>query len=111
LHFCLNAHHGSRRFQPTNTHPPFHISSEHLVLQASNGLLERPSLTLKPPVSVDFGPKGPITNLPDSLIDLIVLHVVSVKKPKYFGGNRRGRNVNVYDGRGVNLAVISGAVE
>jgi hypothetical protein len=38
-------------------------------------------------------------------------HIVSVKKPKDVGRNGRGRNVNVNDGRGVNFAVVSGAVK
>jgi hypothetical protein len=111
LHLCLNAHHGSRRLQPADTHPPLHISSEHLILQASDGLLERPPLTLEPPVSVDFGPQGPITDLIDGLVDIVVPHIVSIEKPKYVGGNRRGSHVNVYDGRGVDFAVISRAIE
>jgi hypothetical protein len=82
-----------------------------LVLQASDGLLERPPLTLKPPVSVDFGPQGPITDLTDSLVDVVVPHIVSIEKPKYVSGNGRGRHVNVYDGCGVNFTVVSGAIE
>jgi hypothetical protein len=66
---------------------------------------------LKPPVSVDFGPQGPITNLTDGLIDVVVPHIVSIEKPKYVGGNRRGRHVNVYDGRGVDFTVIGRAIE
>jgi hypothetical protein len=71
LHLRLNAHHSPRRLQPADTHPLLHIVSEHLVLQASDGLLERPPLTLKPPVSVDFGPQGPITDLTDGLVDVV----------------------------------------
>jgi hypothetical protein len=111
LHLCLNAHHSSRQLQPADTHPPFHISSKHLVFQASDRLLERPSLTLESPVTVDFGPKGPIAYLTDGLVNVVVPHVVSIKEPKYVGGNRRGRSVNIHDGRGVNLAVVSRAIE
>jgi hypothetical protein len=38
-------------------------------------------------------------------------HIVSIEKLKYVGGNRRGRYVNIYDGRGVDLAVVSRAIE
>jgi hypothetical protein len=38
-------------------------------------------------------------------------HIVSVKKPKYVGRNGRGRNVNIDDRRGVNFAMVSGAVK
>jgi hypothetical protein len=81
-----------------------------LVFQASNRLLERPSLTLEPPISVDFGPERLITDLTYSLVHVVVPHIVSVKKPKYVGGNRRGWNVDVNDGRGMDLTVIGGAV-
>jgi hypothetical protein len=111
LHLCLNAHHSPRRLQSADTHPPLHISSEHLVFQASDRLLERPPLTLKPPVSVDFGPQGPITDLTDGLVDVVVPHIVSIEKPKCVGGNRRRGDVDIYDRRGMNLAVIGGAVE
>jgi hypothetical protein len=111
LHLCLNAHKSPRRLQSADTHPPLHISSEHLIFQASDRLLEGPSLTLQLSVAVDFGSKGPITYLTDSLVDIVVPHVVSIEKPKYIGGNGRRGNVDVYDRRGMNLAVIGGAVE
>jgi hypothetical protein len=65
---------------------------------------------LQPPIPIDFGLERPITNLTDGLIDIIVPHVVSIKKPKYVGGNGRGRNVNVDNGCGMDLAVIGGTV-
>jgi hypothetical protein len=111
LHLRLDSYHCSRCLQPANTHPPFDVSSEHLILQASNRLLEGSSLTLKPPVSIDFGPEGPIANLTYSLVHIVVSHVVSVKKPKYVVSDRRGRNVDVDYGCGVNLAVVGGAVK
>jgi hypothetical protein len=81
-----------------------------LVLQASNRLLKGPSLTLKPPIPIDFGPEGPISDLTDGLVYVVVPHIVSIEKPKYVGGDGRRRDVDVYYGRGMDLAVISGAV-
>jgi hypothetical protein len=81
-----------------------------LILQASNRLLERLALTLQPPIPIDLGPERPIADLTDGLVDVIVSHVVSVKKSKEFSWNERGRNVDVDDGRGVNLTMVGGAV-
>jgi hypothetical protein len=66
---------------------------------------------LKPLVPIDFGSKRPIANLTDGLVHIVVPHIISVKKLKYVGGDGRGRNVDVDDGRGMNLAVIGGAVK
>jgi hypothetical protein len=81
-----------------------------LVLQASNRLLERLSLTLQPPIPIDLGPERPIADLTDGLIDVIVPHVVSVKESKELSWDGRGRNVDIDDGRGVNLTMIGRAV-
>jgi hypothetical protein len=83
---------------------------KHLVLQASNRLLERPSLTLKPPIPIDFGSERPITNLTYSFVYVVVPHVVGIEKPKYVVSDGRGRNVDIDDRHGMNLAVIGGAV-
>jgi hypothetical protein len=66
---------------------------------------------LKPSVPIDFGLERPIANLTYGLVHVVVPHVVSIEKPKYVGGDGRGRNVNVDNGRGVNFAVIGGAVK
>jgi hypothetical protein len=42
---------------------------------------------------------------------MIMPHIVSLKKLKKFGGDRWWGNVNIIDGHGVNLTVISGAVQ
>jgi hypothetical protein len=68
-------------------------------------------LTLELPVSIDLCFKRTITDLPEGLVYAIVPHVVSVKKPKYIGGNGRGRDVDVDDGRGVDFTVVCGPVE
>jgi hypothetical protein len=68
------------------------------------------TLTLQPPISVDFGPKRPITNLTDGFVYVVMPHIVGVEKPEYVGGDGRGRNVDVNDRRSVNFAVVSGAV-
>jgi hypothetical protein len=81
-----------------------------LVFQASNRLLERLALTLQPSIPIDLGPERPIADLSDGFIDVIVPHVVSIKKSEELSGDERGRHVNVDDGRGVNLAMIGGAV-
>jgi hypothetical protein len=39
-----------------------------------------------------------------------VPHIVGVEEPEYVGGDGRGWNVDVNNGRGVNFAVISRAV-
>jgi hypothetical protein len=111
LHLCLNAHHSLRRLQPADTHPPLYISSKHLVFQASNRLLERLSLTLKPPIPIDFGSERPIANLTYGFVYVVVPHVVSIEKPKYVASDRRGWNVDVDNRRGMNFAVIGGAVK
>jgi hypothetical protein len=110
LHFRLNTYHGPSRLQSADTHPPLHVSSEHLIFQASDRLLERLALTLQPSIPIDLGPERPIAYLTDGLVDVVVPHIVSIKKPKYFGGNGRGRNINVDDGCGVNLTMVGGAV-
>jgi hypothetical protein len=38
-------------------------------------------------------------------------HIVGVEKPKYVGSDERGRDVNVNDSCGMDLAVIGGAVK
>jgi hypothetical protein len=38
-------------------------------------------------------------------------HIVSLKKPKNVGGNGRRGNVHVVNSGGVDLAMVSGAVE
>jgi hypothetical protein len=37
-------------------------------------------LTFKPPIVIDLRSKGPITDLPESLVYTIVPHIVSVKE-------------------------------
>jgi hypothetical protein len=66
---------------------------------------------LEPPVPIDFGPERPITNLTYGFVHVVVPHVVCIKEPEYVASDGRGRNVNVDDGCGVDLAVVSGAVK
>jgi hypothetical protein len=66
---------------------------------------------LKLLVLVDLHLEGTITELPEGLVYEIMPHIVSVKKPKYIGGNKRGRDVDVNDGRSVDLAVVCGPVK
>jgi hypothetical protein len=82
-----------------------------LILQASDRLLERLALTLQPPIPIDLGPERSIADLSYGLIDIIMPHIVSVKKSKELSWNGRGRNVDVDNGGSVNLTVISGAVD
>jgi hypothetical protein len=68
-------------------------------------------LTLESLILIDLRSKRAVTDLPEGFVYTIVPHIVSVKKPKYIGGNGRGRDIDVDDGGSVNLAVISGSVE
>jgi hypothetical protein len=52
-----------------------------------------------------------VTDLPDGLIDSFETHIVSVKESKDVSSNRRGRDIDVGDNGGMNLAVISGPVK
>jgi hypothetical protein len=81
-----------------------------LILQASDRLLERLSLTLQPPIPIDLGPERPISYLTDGLVDVVVSHVVSIEDAKELSWDGRRRDVDVDDGRGVNLTVICGTV-
>jgi hypothetical protein len=73
--------------------------------------LEGLVLALKASVTVNFGAEGTITELPDGLVHPIIPHIVGVEKPKDVGCDERRRDVDVYYGRSMNLAVISGPVE
>jgi hypothetical protein len=66
---------------------------------------------LEPSVSIDFGSERLIPNLTDGLIYGVVPHVVSVKKSEDVVSDRRGCNIDVNDGSGVDLTVIGGAIE
>jgi hypothetical protein len=110
LHLCLNTDQSPSRLQPADTHLPLYVSGEHLVLQASDRLLERLPLTLQPPVPIDLGPERPIPDLTDGLVDVVVPHVVSIKDAKELIWDKRRRDVDVDDGHGVNLTVICRAI-
>jgi hypothetical protein len=72
-----------------------HISSKHLILEPSDRLLERLTLSFKPPIAIDFCLKGTVTKFPEGFVDTIVPHVVSVKKPQDVGSDRRWGNVHI----------------
>jgi hypothetical protein len=111
LHRTLNTYHCPCRLQSADTHASLHVRRKHLVLKSTNRLLEGLTLTLESPVSVDLHSEGTIADLSDGLVYAIISHVVSVKKPKYVGGNRRRGNVNVDDGRSVDFAVVCRSVK
>jgi hypothetical protein len=73
--------------------------------------LEGLTLALESPILVDLRSERTVTDLAEGLIYMVSPHVIGVKKPKYVGGNERGRDVDVDNGRGVNLAMIRGPVE
>jgi hypothetical protein len=106
LHSPLNTYHRPCRLQPTDTHTPLHIRREHLILKSTNRLLERLTLLFKPPVSVDFRLERAITELPEGLVYSVKAHVVGVEESKDVSGDERGRDVDVNDRHGMNLAVI-----
>jgi hypothetical protein len=69
------------------------------------------SLTLKPPIPIDFGSKGPVTNLTEGFVYTIVTHIISVQQSQYVGGDRRRGDVEVVDSCGVYLAMVGRAVK
>jgi hypothetical protein len=73
--------------------------------------LEGLVLVLKLSVTVNLGSEGMVTELPKGLVHAIMPHIVSIEKPKDIGGDERGRNVDVNDGRSVNLAVVCGPIK
>jgi hypothetical protein len=73
--------------------------------------LEGLTLALKSPVPIDLRSERAITDLPKGLVYAVMSHIVSVQKSKYVGSNERGRDVDVGDDGGMDLAVICGAVK
>jgi hypothetical protein len=90
---------------------PLYISGKHLILQPVNGLLERLMLLLELSVSIDFCSKRAVAYLPKGFVHTLEPHIVNVEKLKYVGSDRRGRDVDIDDSRGVNLTVVSGPIE
>jgi hypothetical protein len=66
---------------------------------------------LKPPIPFDFGSERPIANLTYGFVHVVVPHVVGIEEPKYVVSDGRGRNVDVDNRCGMNLAVIGGAIK
>jgi hypothetical protein len=58
------------------------------------------------PVSVDLRSERAITELSKGLVYLIKAHVVSIEESKDVSSDERGRNVDVNDRRGMDLAVV-----
>jgi hypothetical protein len=104
-------YHRPCRLQSTDTHAPFYVRCKHLIFKPSDRLLKGLLLALKSPVAVDLRSERAITDLPEGLVYAVMPHVVSIQKPKYVGSNERGRDIDVGDDSGMNLAVISGAVK
>jgi hypothetical protein len=73
--------------------------------------LERLTLPFESSIVVNLRSERAVTELPDGLIDSVKTHVVSVEKSKDVSVDRRGRDVNVNDSRGMNLAVVRGPVK
>jgi hypothetical protein len=111
LHRTLNTYHRPCRLQSTDTHVSLHVRGKHLILESSNRLLERLMFTLESPVPIDLRSERAVADFPEGFVYAIIPHVVSVKKPKYIGGNGRGRDVDVNDGRGMDFAVVCGPIE
>jgi hypothetical protein len=51
-----------------------------------------------------------VTELPEGLVDSVKTHVVSIQESKDVGGNGRGRDVDIDDRRGMDLAMVRGTV-
>jgi hypothetical protein len=111
LHLTLNTYHRPSPFQPTDAQALLYVSSEHLILQARDRVLERLALVLKPMVAVNFCYQGSVANLTECLIHMVMSHVVSMEKPKDVGCDEGRGNVHVVYGGCVDFAVISGAVK
>jgi hypothetical protein len=73
--------------------------------------LEGLALTLKASVTVNFGAKGTVTDLPDGLVYIVVPHVVGVEESQNVSGDERGRYIHVDHSCCMNLAVISGPIK
>jgi hypothetical protein len=104
-------YHHPCRFQSTDAHAPLHVRREHLIFKPPNRLLEGLSLALKSPVPIDLRSERAITDLSEGLVYAVMSHVVSVQKLKYVGSNERGRDVDVGDDGGMDLAVICRAIK
>jgi hypothetical protein len=90
-------YHRPCRLQLTDTHAPLHVRGKHLILESANRLLERLTLTLELPVPIDLRSERAVADLPEGFVYAIEPHIVSVKKPKYIGGNCYGRLAVVSD--------------
>jgi hypothetical protein len=82
-----------------------------LILKPTDRLLEGLVLALEASVTVNLSTEGAVTELPDSLVDAIIPHVVGVKKPKDVSGDKRRGYVDINYGHGMDFAVIGGAVK
>jgi hypothetical protein len=111
LHLTLNTYHRPSPFQPTDAHALLYVSSEHLILQARDGILERLALALELSVAVNFRYQGSVTNLAERLIHMVMPHVVSMEKPKDVGCDKGRGNVHVVYGGCVDLTMVSGAIK
>jgi hypothetical protein len=66
---------------------------------------------LESPVSVDLRSERAVTELPEGLVYLVEAHIVCIEKPKDVSGDGRGRNVDINDRHGMDLAVVCGPVK
>jgi hypothetical protein len=82
-----------------------------LIFEPTDRLLKGLALALKASVTVNLGPEGAITDLPDGFVYTVIPHVVTIKESEDVSGDERGSDVDVDHGCCVDLAVIGRPVE
>jgi hypothetical protein len=111
LHRPLDTYHSPGPLQLTYAHTPFYIRREHLILEPSDRLLESLALALEASVTVNLRAERTITDIPEGLVDVIMSHVVGVEESENVSRNEGRGYVHINYGCGMNLTVVSGAVE
>jgi hypothetical protein len=106
LHFALYTYHSPGTLKLTDTHASLDVAREQLVFYARDGVLEGLTLPLESTVTSDLSCQRTIAILTERLIHVVMPHVVSMKKPKDVGRNRRRGNVHIMDGGSVDFTVI-----